>query len=164
MGKGGRTRGKRPLPSGKEPGSLGEIAEQKPKAQGKQTRGPQGPGWQLADFGKPALHGLGKEDIGNRFQNKDETKHGNKKFHGGTLPAAQRFFKARISARELHETLPLRQQPDAPCPYTPTRRDNPLFFLRVFRGEKIQRRLGPPEKRWVQDEKQKCILSHHDNP
>lgn len=101
-----RTRGKRPLPSGKEPGSLGEIAEQKPKAQGKKARGPQDPGGHQADPRQPALHGLGKEDIGNRFQNKKQTKHSDKKFHGRTLPAARLFFKTRMIS-ELHQKIRL---------------------------------------------------------
>jgi hypothetical protein len=86
----------RPLPSGDKSGSLGEIAEQQTKAKGKQPRGPQSPGWHLADPRQPPLHGLGKEDIGNRFQNKDQTEHGDKKFHGRTLPAARLFFKTRL--------------------------------------------------------------------
>jgi hypothetical protein len=117
-----KNNGSGPLRSGDKPGTLGDIAEQQANPQSKQPRGPQGPGRHLADPGQPPLHGLGEEDIGNRFQNNEQAKHGDKKFHGRTLPAAWLFFKIN----------------------------------------KYDDR--PPAKRWMQEKKQTCILSHHDNP
>jgi hypothetical protein len=82
------------LVSGKQPGSLGEITEQQADPKGKKTRDPQGSGLHLADTRQPPLHGLGKKDIRNRFQNKEQAKHGYKEFHGRTLPVDRSFFKA----------------------------------------------------------------------
>jgi len=95
-----------PLLSGDKLGALRDIAEQQADPQDKQPRGPQGSGVHLAYPGKPPLHGLGKEDIGNRFQNKEQAKYGDKKFHGRTLPVDHRFFKIRI-INVLHQKIQL---------------------------------------------------------
>ena len=80
--------------SGEQSGSLGEIAKQQAEPKGKKSRSPQGSGGHLPEARQPPLHGLGKEDIGNRFQNKNQAEDCNKKFHGRILPAARRLFKA----------------------------------------------------------------------
>ena len=87
--------------SGNQTSALGQIAEKESEAERGKTGAAQDTRGNPAQLGKPALHGLGKENIGDRFQNENKTQGRDEEFHGAILPVVRPYFNTSpVGTRE----------------------------------------------------------------